>query len=1134
VFTLFDPQGIEHCERLVFLNETKRLNVEISTDKKQYAPREKVELKIKTTDKDGTPIAAKISLAVADDQLISFADDKQNNILSTMLLSSEVYGEIQEPSFYFDASEPKAAQALDFLLMTQGWRRFTWKDVKEASKPIVYAPEKVTTLSGQVVHNGVGMQSQITMLELGNKRRIEKLQTTTNGHFLFKNIDPTIPILLLTKRPGEIAVQKEEAFSVVLNDKDKKTVLLPVQVTAAPAAASTIKTETSSPEDLESSSDMNLTLVDDVTSLSEVVVTGYGYENKRDLAASIATVSERDIDSKLPTVALENLLQGRVAGVVVQSQSGNPGTSPVIRIRGYSSLSSGRSEPLYVIDGFPMGTSLNQNFSNTGIIGPEDIQSVEIIASPEATSLYGSGAANGVILITTKSNLGHTPFTTTRKLSKYNGQTVYPRKYSATREFYVAIPSKNKGEDRRDFKTTLYWNHTIVTNESGEAQLSLHNNDATTAFRITAEGFSHSGLIGRTETTYFTQLPLALDTKLPEFLGFEDTLRLPVSIRNETIADVSGEITLRVPNELSIQESNTKSVHLKAHSAQTYTFTITTKSVEGNFPFSISLTTPGYTDKIDHKIRVQPIGFPARISFSSRGVDKTMQFKVDGAERGTIKAELTAFPDVISDLFAGAEAILQEPHGCFEQVSSSTFPNILALQFLKRSGDIRPEVEKRALRYIEDGYKKLAAYEIRDGGFEWFGHPPAHEGLTAYGLLEFHEMKKVFPKVSDAMMNRTRDWLLSRRNGKGGFKVNRGKYGFAGASEAVSNAYIVYALAETGTKEIAPEYLRALAEALESEDMYRMALIACASHTLEKTEQYTNLIDLFKQKVNSIGLPALRSDHSIVRSYGQSLLIETVSLWTIALLKSPDFDRSLAAECIKFIVDNRHYGYFGSTQGTTLALMALTEYAKAISLKREDGEIKILVNNKVSETAVYNKHVRKQITLNAFSGDIKPNGHQQVRIQFHRTSEPLPYSVNIQWYTKKPQSNGRCKVGISAELKQSTVQLNESVRLSTTLINKTTEGLPMVTAVVGIPAGLSVQPWQLKELQERKVFDFYEILNGNLVLYYREMGPEAKHVINLDLKAEMPGKFTGAASSAYLYYANEFKSWTGGNSISIY
>src|SRR5688500_15511831 len=124
------------------------------------------------------------------------------------------------------------------------------------------------------------------MLELGNKRRIEKLQTTANGHFLFRNIDPTIPILLLTKRPGEIAVQKEEAFSIVLNDKDK-TALLPVQVAAAPAIISAVETDTRSPENLEASSDMDLTLVEDVTALSEVVVTGYGYENKRDLAASI-------------------------------------------------------------------------------------------------------------------------------------------------------------------------------------------------------------------------------------------------------------------------------------------------------------------------------------------------------------------------------------------------------------------------------------------------------------------------------------------------------------------------------------------------------------------------------------------------------------------------------------------------------------------------------------------------------------------------------------------------------------------------------------------------------------------------------------------------------------------------------
>ena len=91
----------------------------------------------------------------------------------------------------------------------------------------------------------------------------------------------------------------------------------------------------------------------------------------------------------------------------------------------------------------------------------------------------------------------------------------------------------------------------------------------------------------------------------------------------------------------------------------------------------------------------------------------------------------------------------------------------------------------------------------------------------------------------------------------------------------------------------------------------------------------------------------------------------------------------------------------------------------------------------------------------------------------------------------------------------------------------------MTVAVLGIPAGLSAQPWQLKELQEKGVFDFYEIMNGNLVLYYREMAPGGQQTINLDLKAEIPGSYVGAASSAYLYYTNEYKHWVKGNSVTV-
>jgi len=111
--------------------------------------------------------------------------------------------------------------------------------------------------------------------------------------------------------------------------------------------------------------------------------------------------------------------------------------------------------------------------------------------------------------------------------------------------------------------------------------------------------------------------------------------------------------------------------------------------------------------------------------------------------------------------------------------------------------------------------------------------------------------------------------------------------------------------------------------------------------------------------------------------------------------------------------------------------------------------------------------------------------------------------------------------------------VGETVRLSTTITNKTDKGLPSTIAIIGIPAGLTAQPWQLKELQEKNIVDYYEVIGNNVVVYYRGMAPNEEKEINLDLKADMPGEYDAPASSAYLYYTNEFKSWDAVDRIKI-
>ena len=125
--TAFDADMQPLAERLVFRNRRHRLNVEVTPERTSYQPREQVTLAISTTDPMGRPVAADLALAVVDDTVLSFADDKQGHLLSQLLLETELQDEVEEPNFYLDLTEDKSALAMELLMGTRGWRRFDWQ-----------------------------------------------------------------------------------------------------------------------------------------------------------------------------------------------------------------------------------------------------------------------------------------------------------------------------------------------------------------------------------------------------------------------------------------------------------------------------------------------------------------------------------------------------------------------------------------------------------------------------------------------------------------------------------------------------------------------------------------------------------------------------------------------------------------------------------------------------------------------------------------------------------------------------------------------------------------------------------------------------------------------------------------------
>jgi TonB-dependent starch-binding outer membrane protein SusC len=164
---------------------------------------------------------------------------------------------------------------------------------------------------------------------------------------------------------------------------------------------------------------ITISLTEDINTLQEVVVVGYGEVKKSDLTGSVATLKGDNLN-RTPSASVDQLLQGKIAGVQVMTSSGQPGAGATIRIRGASSL-NGSKDPLVVVDGFPWGDA-----GNLKQINPEDIESIEVLKDASSAAIYGSRGANGVLLITTRKGKTDRPRITFSTLHTVSSLAVKP------------------------------------------------------------------------------------------------------------------------------------------------------------------------------------------------------------------------------------------------------------------------------------------------------------------------------------------------------------------------------------------------------------------------------------------------------------------------------------------------------------------------------------------------------------------------------------------------------------------------------------------------------------------------------------------------------------------------------------
>ncbi len=221
---------------------------------------------------------------------------------------------------------------------------------------------------------------------------------------------------------------------------------------------------------------LDITLIEDDKLLDEVVVIGYGVAKKSHLTGAVSSITSKELQANVARSAA-SALQGRVAGVTVSSSTGQPGQGMSINIRGISSLSS--TTPLYVIDGV---------YGDINMVDPSDIQSIEILKDASAAAIYGSRAANGVVLISTKDGQKESPTRVTadayvgvqnvaRKLSVMNGDQFrdFAKLYNVSQDASELTGWNGKGTDWQDEVFTQALISKINLNVSGGSKTAIFN-----------------------------------------------------------------------------------------------------------------------------------------------------------------------------------------------------------------------------------------------------------------------------------------------------------------------------------------------------------------------------------------------------------------------------------------------------------------------------------------------------------------------------------------------------------------------------------------------------------------------------------------------------------------------------------
>lgn len=702
-------------------------------------------------------------------------------------------------------------------------------------------------------------------------------------------------------------------------------------------------------------------------------------------------------------------------------------------------------------------------------------------------------------------------------------QVVYVREYA-----HQVRPNRQPG-DRVDFAETLYWHAGLRTDaKTGLATVRFDLSDSVTAFRVAADAFTDSGALGAGTATIESVEPFYAEPKLPLEVTMGDVIRLPVSLVNGTGERADCSLQIGGPEGIVVRDGNGRKVALTPRQRERLIVELSVGKLTGAQSITIDASAGRFSDRVTRTLQVAPMGYPMEMAWGGMlSPGETFTCTIDVPKDvvpQSARSTLRGYPSPLANLTEALKRLMQEPYGCFEQTSSTTYPLVMAQQYFKSHTGVDPAVVSRSDELLGKGYQRLVSFECKSRGYEWFGADPGHETLTAFGLMEFVDMSAV-RAVDPEMIERTRGWLLATRDGKGSFTRARRALHTWIVDRDCSNGYILWSALESGIRQdqLAGEISFFLDSAAASDNSYVIALGANVAAMTGNNDAARPLMRKLADRQKPDGMVD-GGTATIVGSQGQALQIETTALAALAWMR----DKSFAANvepAMNWLAESCKAGRYGSTQSTVLALRAIVTYDRTRSSVKAPGKLAVVVDGHAMGGAVeFGPDSGSAIELSDIAEMLSPGRHV-VEIKMTGGS-PMPVSVAVNLTRQVPDSSDKCQVAVSARLTSDRVAEGEVTEARVSVSNRAEdEVIPMPVAIIGIPGGLEVRHDQLKELVKAGRIAAYEVRGREVILYWRELQAGQKIDLPISLVAAVPGTYTAPPSRAYLYYADEWKSW---------